>query len=116
MYAITRLDPLLLPRSMYFGITPVRAVQLAVEDFNEGGSGHLMALEMSQMPHLTSCKLNSAFYDFIMGISIEISNGIPVLHDQLDEYPPITFMGLQGTDLSLLIDLSQTGTAYANYV
>lgn len=112
MWAITRLDPMVPVRSMYFGITPQRAVQLAIDHINIGDPA--VALEMSQMAQLKGSRQNVAFYDFIVDIAVQITNTIPALFDQFDEYPPVAFIGLQGTDLSVMIDLSQTGMVYAS--
>lgn len=106
MIAITRLDPLLPSRAMYFGISAERAVQLAIENINEGGSGHLLAIAMSRMPQLKD-GLNVLFYDFIIGIAVEITNSAPVLTENLDDYPPIMFLGLYNTDLLINIEVAQ---------
>lgn len=107
MIAITRLDPFLPSRAMYFGISAERAVQLAIDDINEG-SGHLLAIAMSKMPHIGSAGLNVAFYDFITGIAVDITNSVPnVFSDNLDDYPPVIFVGLYNTDLVINIEAPQ---------
>lgn len=103
--AIVRLDPLIPSKSMYYGITAERAVQLAIDHIN--GGDPILAIEMSRMPQLSNYRLNVVFYDFIVGIAVEITNGIPALSESLDEFPPITLVGFQGTDLVLTIETLQ---------